>query len=567
MYGRRGQSKAFRCIYLLTLFPLLGSSARNHKTTKPSATPIVSSDRQAITENQISLAPDRIISVTNVESETEIKNWMTRETRKTRETDLGSGDSTARVTNKSAATPAKMPNVIFAMADDLGWGDIGYNGGKARTPNLDNMARSPNTILLQRYYSGSPVCSPTRGTVLTGRNHNRYCVWTVNMGSNQPDFTVPQTMPLPLSEITVAEVMREAGYSTALFGKWHLGDFKPLKGGNKKWPVSHPGLHGFDQWFATEGSAPTSTINCGCFPNSRCINGHYSGRPPCTNYHTNKSSDIEGWPEAIPGGDSSFIYSLAENYIKEQVNENKPFFLYLPFHAVHVRFIATRRYQKMYQNQNYNSEEIDYYGTISEMDDVMGKLRELLNNLGIKNNTLLWFSSDNGPNSPGVTNGLRGRKHSLYEGGIRVPGMIEWPDVITSNKVSSFPVVSSDLLPTVRDILGITPTDNRTIDGISILPFLQGKVERRNQSIYWGFPIRGFNRNYNVSTSGDQYKLMAEYENGKVTHYELYDLINDLGETQDLSKQYPSIGNKLLIEIEKWRQSVIESVQKVGCST
>ena len=131
-----------------------------------------------------------------------------------------------------------MPNVIFAMADDLGWGDVQYNNGNARTPNLNEMAQSSNTVLLQRYYSGSPVCSPTRGTVLTGRNHNRYCVWTANTGSNQPDFSVPQIKALPLSEITVAEVMREAGYSTALFGKWHLGDFKPLKGGNKKWPVS-----------------------------------------------------------------------------------------------------------------------------------------------------------------------------------------------------------------------------------------------------------------------------------------------------------------------------------------
>ena len=94
----------------------------------------------------------------------------------------------------------------------------------------------------------------------------------------------PVTMPLPLSEITVAEVMREAGYSTALFGKWHLGDFKPLKGGNTKWPVSHPGLHRFDQWFATERSAPTSTINCECFPNSQCMYGHYTDRLPCTNY-------------------------------------------------------------------------------------------------------------------------------------------------------------------------------------------------------------------------------------------------------------------------------------------
>ena len=292
---------------------------------------------------------------------------------------------------------------------------------------------------------------------------------------------------LPLSEITVAQMMREAGYSTALFGKWHLGDFKPLEGGNKKWPVSHPGLHGFDQWYATERSTLMATPNCGCFPNSRCINGHYRRRPLCTNYYTNKSDDIEGWPEAISGGDSNFIYSLAENYIKEQVNESKPFFLYLPFHAVHDHYIATRHYRNMYRNTSYNSKQIDYYGTISELDDAMGKLCKLLKELNNKNNTLLWFSSDNGPKSPGTTGDLRGKKCSLYEGGIRVPGMIEWPDVITSNKASSFPVVSSDLLPTVHDILDIEPLDNRPIDGISILPFLQGKVEHRNQSIYWGF--------------------------------------------------------------------------------
>ena len=137
--------------------------------------------------------------------------------------------------------------------------------------------------------------------------------------------------------------------------------------------------------------------------------------------------------------------------------------------------------------QKYDLKQRDYYGAISEMDEAMGRLRKLLKDLGIKNNTLLWFSSDNGPatnRSPGKTNGLRGMKGSLYEGGIRVPGMIEWPDVITSNKKSSFPVVSSDLLPTVLDILGINkPSDSRPIDGISILPLLQGKVKHRNQSI------------------------------------------------------------------------------------
>ena len=141
-----------------------------------------------------------------------------------------------------------LPNIIFAMADDLGWGDVQYNGGKASTPNLDRMAESPNTIRMDRCYSGGARCSPTRGTVLTGRNHNRYCIWSTTSGNNQPDFVRGTPYALPLTEITVAEVLRDHGYSTALFGKWHLGDFKPTAGGNKKWPVSHPGLHGFDQW-------------------------------------------------------------------------------------------------------------------------------------------------------------------------------------------------------------------------------------------------------------------------------------------------------------------------------
>ena len=479
--------------------------------------------------------------------------------------------STKRPTGmtESTKTPMGRPNVIYALADDLGWGDVDYNNGNAHTPNLNEMAHSPNTILLQRYYSGAPICSPTRGTVLTGRNHNRYCLWTANVGFGLPDFAKPQPMPLPLSEITVAGVMREAGYSTALFGKWHLGDFKKLNGGNKKWPVSHPGLHGFDQWQATERSASTCTTNCGCFQDSKCINGHYGTNPSCTNYYTNKSDIIVGWPEPIPEGDSQFIWSLTENYIREQVKANKPFFLYLPFHTVHARFITPERYKVLYKDKQYDLKHLDYYGTISEMDDIMGELRKLLRELGIHSNTLLWFSSDNGPQpgTPGVTNGLRGAKSSLYEGGVRVPGMIEWPDVITSNKVSSFPVVSSDLLPTVRDILDIKPVDNRPIDGISILPFLQGKVEQRNHSIYWAYQIPGnFNiGKYQVSVSGDQYKLIATYSNGKVTGHELYDLINDLGEKTNLSKKFPSISNKLLSEIESWRKSVIASAKKVGC--
>jgi len=465
------------------------------------------------------------------------------------------------------------------MADDLGWGDVQYNGGSAFTPNVNKMASSVNSILLQRHYSGSPICSPTRATLLTGRNHNRYCVWGANTATrNITDFTRAQTRALPISEITVAEVMRQAGYSTALFGKWHLGDFIPLRDGNSRWPVSHPGLHGFEQWWATGRSAPTATTNCGCFPNSTCILGHYRNRPLCTNYYTNTSDGIEGWPQPIPGDDSHFIWSLAEEYIREQVNLQKPFFLYLPFHTVHQRFIATDEYRNFYLEKlnTKNSKRIsrknlikaDYYGAISAMDDVVGRLRNLLQVLGIKNNTLFWFTSDNGPSKRGSTNGLRGGKKSLYEGGVRVPGIIEWPDVISSNRVSQFPVVTSDLLPTVQDILGVEPSDDRPIDGISILPFLQGKMEKRNQPIISAYKLRKGRLfqagRYNVSITTDKYKLMETVQ-GNTTHYQLFDLEDDAIESKNLIDDYPDITSQLIKQIEQWKKSVTQSVKTVGC--
>ncbi|XP_065904822.1 N-acetylgalactosamine-6-sulfatase-like isoform X1 [Dysidea avara] len=473
-----------------------------------------------------------------------------------------------RLREDTANVTHMMPNIIFAMADDVGWGDVQYNNGSPMTPNLNNMAKSPNSILLQRHYSGAPVCSPTRGTVLTGRNHNRYCLWSANAGLYQHDFVKPETMPLPLSEISVADVMRRAGYATALFGKWHMGDFKKVNSGSKLWPVSHPGQHGFDQWQATERSGPTCTFNCGCFENAECRMGHQTRPFPCLNYYTNGSTGIEPWPDPTSGDDSQFIWSLGKKFIKEQVNLKKPFFLYLPFHAVHQPFVATEHYESIYLNQKYNLEQVDYYGTISAMDDVVGNIRQLLKDLGIRDNTVLWFTSDNGPeiNTPGVTNGLRGRKLQLYEGGIRVPGIIEWPNFIERNRVSWFPVVTNDFLPTVYDILGVKPSDDQPLDGISILPLLQGKVSHRNHSIFWAFNVNGdFSGQYDIAVSGDQYKLIAGYENGKVHHHQLYDLLHDIGETKDLKDQYPALCEKLLGEVEEWRLSVMNSVARVGC--
>ena len=475
-----------------------------------------------------------------------------------------------------ASKVKELPNIIFVMADDLGYGDVHYNGGTADTPNLDAMASGPNSIHLQRYYSGGPVCSPTRGTVLTGRNHNRYCVWNANAGNNCPDFLCPEKMPLPSSEITVAEVLKESGYRTAAFGKWHLGDMKPTWGGNKKWPVSHPGMHGFDTWWATERSAPSSGLNCACFNSTLCPLGHYTSTPPCTNYYTvdPETGLLVTYAQPVEEDDSHFLVKLLKFFLEEVVKTGDPFFVYLPLHTVHIRYLASMGYIKRYTMRGYDMNKTDYYGAISAMDDAIGEIRELLKVYTISNNTMLWFTSDNGPevHTPGVTAGFRGHKRELYEGGIRVPGIIEWPAMIKSNRVSDYPVVSSDLLPTVYDLLGITPPTNRSIDGESVLSFICGEQTQRNKSIAWAFHIAGgdFNGSYNTAISGNRYKLYASYANGDIESASLFDLIEDPFETKDRSKEFPDVYSDMKEELERWRESVIlsarEEVQCLGYS-
>ena len=470
----------------------------------------------------------------------------------------------------SLEEPTK-PNIIFALADDLGWNGVGYNEGEALTPNLDEMSQSSGTVRLERHYSGAPVCSPTRGTVLTGRNHNRYCIWGANSYSlAKGDFDTVQKKPLPQTEISVAKVLKRFGYSTACFGKWHLGNFMRVNA-NKPAEVSHPGLHGFDQWWATEACAPTSYLNCGCFKDTENVNKHC--RKGCNNYHSNDNSgNIIDWPNAIKEEDASFIWELSENFIREQANLNKPFFLYLPFHNVHYPTVTTDEYTSWYRS-NFTESKINYLGSISALDDAIGRLRGLLKELNINNNTIFWFTSDNGP-IPAHQGRLRGYKKTFYEGGIRVPGLIEWPDVIHKNKKSKFPVVTNDFLPTVYDILGTNPIDDRPLDGISVLPFLQEKVSKRKNDILWakaGSKGHGRVKWTIVAIASQEYKLIVYYDKegtNSVMEYELFNLDIDEEETVNLvankDKGYESIAQNLLQRIETWQHSVEESVKKTA---
>ncbi len=479
--------------------------------------------------------------------------------------DRGSTHRLASV-KSSLHTPTR-PNVIFMMADDLGYGDVHYNGGNADTPNLDAMAAGPNSVLLTRYYAGAPVCSPTRGSVLTGRNPNRYCIWKANEMHGKPDFVVGSQHPLPPSEITIAEILKEQGYHTAVFGKWHLGDLKQVDGGNEKWPVSHPGMHGFDSWWVTPASTPTFQPNCACFDESHCSeHNHYgSAFTSCMNYYTIDSSNtnqLKGWPEPVAGDDSLFLYERLSEYLESVSKTSKPFFIYFPFHTVHKWYLASSQYQKLYQSRNYSLNEADYYGAISAMDEVVGKIQTLLHQYNVYNNTMLWFTSDNGPayNSPGQTAGLRGRKQTLWEGGIRVPGIIQWPDVIQENRESNFPVVSSDLLPTVCDILGVDLPSDRPMDGISVLPFLRGEATQRNKSIAWAYTR--FNRTHAYALTRGRYKVYTEYDNVKVIRKNLYDIVSDKAESKDIFARRKKLFESMKTELDRWRKSIIESATK-----
>lgn len=476
--------------------------------------------------------------------------------------------------------PNQRPNIIFLLADDMGYGDIQYNGGVALTPNLNDMANGPNSVQFDRFYSSAPVCSPTRGSLLTGRNHNRFCVWMANTVGREcagrDDFLCRIKYPLPLAEVTVAEVLAEQGYRTACFGKWHLGELKSAPG--REHLCSDPGQNGFQVWKVTERSVPTSTSNCGCFNTSLCSLGHYQrkGPPPCTNYHgsthgSSANGQLTSHPEIILKDDSEFIADEFSNFLSEVKDDVSPFFAYLPFHAVHKRFLATPPYDDLYDSKEFSREEVDYYASISAMDAAVGRIRALLRAHGKSDNTMFWFSSDNGPaeKSPGSTAGLRGRKGTLYEGGIRVPGIVEWPNVIKRNSVSDYPVISSDFFPTIVEVLGLRNALPK-MDGSSILPVLQSEGSlgsgSRNDTIKWAFNIRGnFYGRYKAVIMDNQHKLIASYRRGSRKSHELYDLSEDPAESHDLSGRETLLSAELLSLLEDWLSSIENSARETGC--
>ena len=461
------------------------------------------------------------------------------------------------------------PNILYLLADDLGYGDVEYNGGKAHTPHLNAMANGPHSIHISRFYSGGPTCSPTRGTLLTGRNHNRYCIWHADLGNPREDLTCPSLGPLPCSEITIAEMLKELGYHTSIYGKWHVGDLVKIPGGNVGWPVSHPGMNGFRDWLVTERHSASVLPNCKCSSKYPCVlQGREYHLELCRNYwrvnpYTEK---VEKYPGQV-FDDSHFLVDQFEEFLQDR-NTSKPFFTILAFHSVHWRYLATPYWLDYYKSVE-DANDKHYLGAISDLDEAIGRVRKLLQQYSVYNNTLVWFSSDNGPQKggPGSSGGLRGRKGDVWEGGIRVPGIIEWPAVIKGNRKSSSPVVTSDLLPTVADIVGVETPQKVTLDGISILALLQNRTDQRGSNMKFAFHIQRGNLDsrFNAAVIGDQYKYYAEFDKGKVSAFYLFDLVSDHAETTNVSSSHIDLTLSMKAELEQFLLSVTATATEVGC--
>ncbi|MCP4263244.1 MAG: sulfatase-like hydrolase/transferase [Planctomycetes bacterium] len=376
--------------------------------------------------------------------------------------------------------PSKKPNIVLCMADDQGWGDMAYNGHPVlKTPNFDAMAAS--ALRFDRFYAAHPVCSPTRGSVMTGRHPNRF-------GCFKWGHTLrPQ-------EITIAEALKTAGYVTGHFGKWHLGSVR------KGSPVN-PGASGFDEWL----SAPNF------FDNDPILSR-------------------EGIAVQTKGESSMVTVDAALEFIEKHSRSPRPFLAVVWFGSPHGPHQAIEEDRALYPDQDKKFQH--FYGEITGMDRAFGKLRRRLQTLGIDKDTILWYCSDNGGLPKVGTTGGRANKGKVYEGGLRVPAILEWPVQIPNPRISKVPCNTSDIYPTLLEITSVRMKNQPPLDGISLVPLINRKMNTRPKPMgFWDHPTRG------IGTPSQKWmsELLEVQKAGKESS-ETFRLRLDAGE---ITKQYP----------------------------
>jgi len=437
------------------------------------------------------------------------------------------------------------PNIILIMADDLGWGDVGFNGNLyLQTPELDQMAR--NGLTLNRFYAASAVCSPTRGSFLTGRHPERYGITHANTGHMKEE------------ELTLAELVKEQGYTTGHFGKWHLGTLTVKeKDANRGGPqgAAHyapPWENGFDVSFSTESKVPTWDPMVTPEPDAQDIGKREPGSHFGTYYWTGEDEKVT---DNLSGDDSRIIMDRVLPFIDQAAVADQPFLSLIWFHTPHLPVLTGPAYRNMYAD--FSEDKQHYYGSITAMDEQIGRLRNFLREKGLAENTIILFCSDNGPEGPeqinrtqGSAGPFKGRKRSLHEGGIRVPALIEWPAKIKGGQKTNLPASTSDIFPTLLGILDVESQNGiQPLDGINIFPFIQQGIEKREELIAFQFQQQ-------QAIMDDQFKLYSA-DNGE--NFTLFDLLNDPGETTDIADLHPQVTSRLSDALADWLISCAES--------
>lgn len=464
-------------------------------------------------------------------------------------TAIQAGAAGAEKKSAPAAAP-KRPNIVLVMSDDQGWGDVAYNGHpQLKTPNLDAAAASG--LRFDHFYAAAPSCSPTRASVLTGRHPNRMGVFSWGM-------------PIRPQELTLGEVFKQNGYATGHFGKWHLGSIRADS------PVS-PGANGFDRWVSASNF-----------------------------YDLNPELSDQGRDRKFQGEGSLVTSDLAIDWMRQQAAADAPFLAVVWFGSPHFPHHAAPEFAALYPEAG--RKEREYFGEISALDQAFGNIRNALGEMGVRDNTLLWFCSDNGAMPVGEVGDARGGKHVLYEGGLRVPAFLEWPAAIPSPRVTPVRCVTSDIFPTVLAAAGLPLPDSRVIDGISLLPLIHGGMDLRPIPLgFWNAGIPGHFTNpagvmtkvlptiddwsdkkvervtrrvekipkarlasdafpgHSAWISGDWKLHRISGTDGEKARFVLYNLTTDPREQRDVSKEHPEVLGELSAQLEKWLGSVSAS--------
>ncbi|MCD6287728.1 MAG: arylsulfatase, partial [Candidatus Hydrogenedentes bacterium] len=393
------------------------------------------------------------------------------------------------------------------MTDDLGYGEVGCYGQKLiKTPCIDQMAREGTRFT--DCYAGAPVCAPCRSVLMTGQ-HTGHTTVRNNKGKNEPKHDGQKgRIPLKADDVTVAEVLKKAGYATGMTGKWGLGE---------PGSTGLPNDHGFDEWlgYLNQDHAP-----------------HYY-----TDWlwHNKEKMILKG---NLNGGRKQYTHDLFTEFALDFIrsNQTQPFFLYVPYCIPHFKLEVPSL--APYENETWDKDAVTRAAMITRMDRDVGRIFDLLKELDLDRDTIVFFCSDNGVSQrwDGLFDGcgpFREKKGSLYEGGIRIPMIVRWPGRTPAGRVDGTPWYLADVMPTLADIAGTSVPDN--IDGVNVLPTLLGKRQDLSRRfMYWEKPGSELRQ----AVRWGKWKAVRQGQDNPI---ELYDLDKDIGETTDVADQHPAV--------------------------